>query len=309
MDLRKLKSLMTVAELSSITEASKAVNLTQSAVSQQLKDLEEELGLKLIDRSRRPIGLTPEGVELVTVSRQINHLWKEFKDSHRKKEVAGQLMLGYIRSAVNPILAESIVSLKNRYPHVTIKLVNTGGVSKHLAQKVADKEIDASLGVGPLQLPKGVIWRAISLDRYYVVAPRRMQGKTFDELLSHLPYLRFKPYLLSETIIDRELNRIGLNLEAAMELDDYDSILLMVGHELGSGIVPEPYITRRILDELYCVPFGTPPLTRLGGLMMRYDNPAKHLVDLLWETLKELYNKQVMEKQRRWRSNKPRSGG
>ena len=297
MDLRKLKSLLTVAELSSITEASKAVNLTQSAVSQQLKDLEQELDLKLIDRTRRPIGLTPEGAELVTVSRQITHLWDQFKDFHRKKEVSGQLVLGYIRSAVNSILADAIVSLKNRYPHLTIKLVNTGGVSKHLAGKVADKEIDAALGVGPLQLPKGVLWRAISLERYYVVAPKRMRGKTFDELLNLGPYLRFKPYLLEETLIDQELNRIGFSLDATMELDDYKSILLMVEHDLGTGIVPEPYISRHILDELYCVPFGTPPLTRVGGLMVRYDNPARHLVDLLWETLKALYNKQIIDKQ------------
>lgn len=298
MDLRKLKSLLTVAELNSITEASKAVNLTQSAVSQQLKDLEEEVGLDLIDRSRRPISLTLEGVELVTVARQITTLWEDFKNLHRANEVAGELVLGYIRSAVNPILAEAIVSLKKRHPHVTIKLVNTGGVSEHLARMVAEREIDASLGVGPLQLPKGVTWKPISLDRYYVVAPKTMRGKTFKELLTKGPYLRFKPYLLVETLIDREVAKMGLNLESAMELDDYDSILLMVGHELGTGIVPEPYISRRILDELYCVPFGAPPLTRVGGLMVRYDSPIKHLVNILWDTLKELYNKQVVEKQR-----------
>lgn len=298
MDLRKLKSLLTVAELNSITEASKAVNLTQSAVSQQLKDLEEEVGLALIDRSRRPISLTLEGIELVTVARQIATLWEDYINLHREDEVEGELVLGYIRSAVNPILAKAIVSLKERHPNVTIKLVNTGGVSEHLAKMVAKKEIDASLGVGPLQLPKGVSWKPISLDRYYVVAPKSMRGKTFGELLIQGPYLRFKPFLLVETMIDRELARKGLHLESAMELDDYDSILLMVSHGLGTGIVPEPYISRRILDELHCVPFGAPPLTRVGGLMVRYDSPAKHLVNILWETLKELYNKQVVEKQR-----------
>jgi DNA-binding transcriptional LysR family regulator len=296
MDLHKLKSLISVAEMNGISAASNALNLTQSAVSQQLKELERQLGMELIDRSRRPVSLTNKGAELVTVAREMIKQWEDFQDHHQKTEFEGQLVLGYIRSAVTSILARAFLLLRKKYPQVAIRLVNTGGVSKHIAKLVADGEIDAGLGVGPLPLPKGVVWRPISLERYYLVAPAHYRGKTDEELLHQGPYLRFKPYLLSETIIDREMKRRGIRVEAVMELDDYDSILLMAEHDLGVGIVPEPYITRRYLEEFHCVPFGTPPLTREGGIMVRYDNPSKNLVDLLWKTLKNFYTRQLIEK-------------
>jgi len=295
MDLNKMRSFILAAELNSISAASTAVNLTQSAVSQQIKYLERELNLKLIDRSKRPMNLTKEGTDLVIVARQIINLWNEFKERQNKPEFAGKLMLGYVRSAVTGVLAHALLSIRQQQPKVTIRLVNTGGVSEHLAKEVGSKVIDASLGVGPPALPKGVLWLPISLERYYVIAPHYYRGKTDEELLHKGPYLRFKPYLLTETIIDREIKRRGLRVDAVMELDDYESILLMVKHDLGIGIVPEPYITKRLINELHCVPFGTPPLTRQGGIMVRYDNPNKKLVDFLWDTLKEQYNKQFTD--------------
>ena len=295
MDLNKLRSFISAAELNSISAASNTVNLTQSAVSQQIKYLERELNLTLIDRSKRPMSLTKEGAELVIVARQMINLWTEYKDRQNKPEFAGKLMLGYVRSAVTGVLAHALLSIRQQQPKVTIKLVNTGGVSKHLAKEVGNRVIDASLGIGPPPLPKGVLWLPISLERYYVIAPSYYRGKTDEELLHKGPYLRFKPYLLTETIIDREIKRRGIKVDAVMELDDYESILLMVKHDLGIGIVPEPYIAKRLLNELHCVPFGAPPLTRQGGIMVRVDNPNKKLVDFLWDTLKEQYNKQFME--------------
>ena len=101
--------------------------------------------------------------------------------------------------------------------------------------------------------------------------------------------------MLSETIIDRAMKKRGLHLEAAMELDDYDSILLMVNHDLGVGIVPEPQITFSILKKFRCLPFCTPQLTRESGLMVRFDNLNMNLVSLLWKTLKDLHNKRSFE--------------
>ncbi len=295
MDLDKLKSFVTTAELNSISAASSAVNLTQSAVSQQIKYLERELNLKLVDRSKRPLNLTKDGAELAIVARQLISIWSDYRARQRKPELAGKLTLGYVRSMVTSDLAHALRLLKQKEPNVTIMLVNTGGVSKHLAQELADGEIDACLGIGPISLPKGVLWLPVSSERFYVTAPSHCRGRSDEELLQKGPYLRFKPYLLNETMIDREIKRRGIKVEEVMELDDYQSVLLMVKHDLGIGIVPEPYITRSLLNELHCVPFGTPPLTRQSGIMVRFDNPNKQLVDLLWETLKELYSKRIIE--------------
>jgi DNA-binding transcriptional LysR family regulator len=287
MNMDKLKSLMYVAELGSLTAASTAVHLSQAAVSQHLKDLEDEFGMLLIDRSRRPVTLTKEGEELVAVTRQMLQLWNEHKGRHQKSNFGGNLVLGHVRSAITGIVANALIVLRTQHPKLTIRLVTAGGVTKQLAQEVVNRKIDASFGVGPLQLPEDLLWRPYSLERFYVIAQKKYRGKTDEELLIRGPYLRHKPRLLEETMIDREMKRRGIKAEPSMEFDAYENILLMVEHDVGIGIVPDSYLSRQKFAQLHCVTFGTPPLTREMGVMVRHDSPNLYLVDLLWEAIKE----------------------
>jgi DNA-binding transcriptional LysR family regulator len=287
MNMTKLKSLMHVAELGSLTAASNAVHLSQAAVSQHLKDLEVEFGMLLIDRSRRPVTLTKEGEDLVAVTRQMLQLWNEHKERNQKTKFGGNLVLGHVRSAITGIVANALIVLRAKHPKLTVRLVTSSGVTKYLAQEVVNRKIDASFGVGPFQLPEELLWRPYRLERYYVIAPKKYRGKTDEELLCRGPYLRHKPRLLDETRIDREMKRRGIRAEPSMEFDSYENILLMVEHDVGIGIVPDSYLSKQKFTQMHCVTFGTPPLTREMGLMVRHDSPNLCLVDLLWEAIKE----------------------
>lgn len=287
MNINKLKSLMYVAELGSVSAASNAVHLTQAAVSQHLKDLEEELGLPLVDRTRRPVSLTRDGEELVAVTRQMLRQWNEYRDRKRNADLGGELVLGHVRSAITGTVASSLAFLRARHPRVKIRLVVGSGVTKYLALDVVSRKIDASFGVGPLPLPEELLWRPYCQERLYVIASKRYRGKTEEELLNLGTFLRHKPPQIEETIIDHELKRRGIEVDAIMEFDSYDAILLMVEHDAGVGIVPESYLLPQKLQELHCVPFGNPPFTREMGLMVRHDSPNRYLVNLLWEAIKD----------------------
>jgi len=286
MNMDKLKSLMLVAELGSVSAASAAVHLTQAAVSQHIKDLEAEMGFALVDRSRRPVALTKEGGELVAVTRQMLKQWNEYTERKRKTELGGKLVLGHVRSAITGTVANALTVLRTKYPRLTIKLVTASGVTKHLALDVVNRKIDASFGVGPIRLPEEVLWRPYCQERFYVISSKGFRGRTDEELLARGLYLRHKPLLLEETMIDREMKRRGIKAEPIMELDSYNSILLMVEHGVGVGVVPDSYLTKQTFGSLHCVPFGTPPLTREMGLMVRHDSPNLSLVELLWEAIK-----------------------
>ncbi len=288
MNIDKLKSLIFVAELGSVTAASAAVHLTQAAVSQHIKDLERDAGVQLMDRSRRPVTLTKAGQELVEVSRQILKHWNKYKERSRRTQFDGNLVLGHVRSALTGVVARAFIALKAQHPKLTIRLISASGVTKLLALEVVSRKIDASFGVGPVQLPEELLWRPYRQERFYVIASRRLRGKTDEELLIRGPYLRHKPRFLDETMIDREMKRRGIDVEPAMELDSYDSVLLMVEHDVGIGIVPDSYLSSQKFAKLHCVPFGTPPLTREMGIMVRHDCPNLGLVDLIWEAIKQL---------------------
>jgi DNA-binding transcriptional LysR family regulator len=286
MNFDKLKSLVYVAELGSVSRAAVAIHLTQAAVSKHLKDLEEDLGVQLIDRSRRPVTMTKEGEELVSVARQMMKPWNDYQNRKHNADPGGKLVLGHVRSAITGIVADSLVYLRAEHPRLTIKLVVASGVSKYLAQDVFNRKIDASFGVGPLRLPEELEWRPYCKERFFVIASKGFRGRTDQELLSQGTYLRHKPPLLEETIIDLEMKRRGIGVEPIMEFDSYDPTLLMVEHAAGIGIVPESYLSKQKMQELHCVPFGNPPLTREMGLIVRHDSPNLHLVDLLWEAIK-----------------------
>ena len=292
-NFNKLKSLMYVAELGSVSAASTAMHLTQAAVSQHLKDLEEEFGLVLVDRSRRPVSLTKDGEELVAVTRQMLRQWNEYKDRKRNADLGGELVLGHVRSAVTGIVANSLAFLRTKYPRLKIRLVVGSGVTRLLAQDVLNRKIDASFGVGPLTLPAELLWLPYCQERLYVIASSRHRGRTDEELLNIGMFLRHKPPQIDETIIDRELRRRGIKVDTIMEFDSYESILLMVQHDAGVGIVPESYLSPQKLQELHCVPFGNPPFTREMGLMVRADSPSLYLVNLLWEAVNECSRRDV----------------
>lgn len=290
MDLKNLKTLIVVAELGSFTSAAGVVNLTQSAVSQQLKELESELGTNLLDRSKRPVTLTKEGVELVDIARQMLNIWQGYKEKHIQEDIEGKLVIGYVNSIMTNVLAHALMSLREKHPKLIIKLVNSGGITKRLVKMVEDGEIDACFGVGPLKVPKGFLWRPYSVERFFVISRLKETLKTDEELLTRGPYLRFVPYLLAETMIDREIKKRGIHVEASMEFDSFSSILLMVKHDIGIGIVPESYVTSKELTHITCVPFSVPPLTREMGIVVSHDHPKKHLVNELWKAMYHFSN-------------------
>ncbi len=290
MDLDRLKTFLAVAQLGSFTSAAGMVNLTQSAVSQQLKELEAELGTVLFDRSSRPVRLTKEGVNLLPVAKQMLHSWQDFKENQEQKHFEGKLIIGYVSSIMTNVLAHALQSLRNKHPGLAIKLINTGGVTKHLAQMVANNELDASFGVGPLKMPKGVLWRPYSAERYFVISKQKNGVFTDEELLSNRPYLRFVPRLPIETMIDKSIKKRGIKVEPIMELDSYDSILLMVNHDIGVGIVPESYLIINNLTKISCIPFGVPPLTREMGIMINHNSKNKNLVNILHTAMRQFSN-------------------
>lgn len=286
MNVTKLRSLMYVGELGSVNAAAAAVHLTQAAVSQHLKDLEYELDLRLVDHSRRPMALTKDGEELVAVTRQILRHWNQYLERKQKTELGGVLLLGHVRSAITGSAARSLSLLRIKHPNLTIKLVLGSGVTRHLAQDVLNRKIDASFGVGPFTVPDDLLWRPYCQERFYVIASKELRGKTDEELLGMGSYLRHKPPALEETIIDRELRRRGIDVDPIMEFDSYETVLMMVEHDVGVGIVPESYLPRQKMQKLHCVPFGAPPLTREMGLVVRRDSKNMFLVDVLWDALK-----------------------
>jgi DNA-binding transcriptional LysR family regulator len=143
LDLTALRSFVTVAESGGVTRAAGLLNLTQSAVSMQLKRLEESLGQPLLDRSGRGIAVTPQGEQLLGYGRRLLALNDEVWGLMRDEQFEGEITLGVPHDIVYPYIPGVLQRIAAEYPRVRVKLVSS--YTRNLKEQFADGLLDVIL--------------------------------------------------------------------------------------------------------------------------------------------------------------------
>lgn len=131
MEFRVLKYFLAVARTENISHAAEQMNVSQPALSRQLMDLENELGVKLLVRSNRRTTLTEAGFLLKKRAEEIAELVDKTVDevSHAREGVSGSVHIGCGETAGMRIIAHAIHELQKEYPHVNYDLRSMNGMS------------------------------------------------------------------------------------------------------------------------------------------------------------------------------------
>jgi DNA-binding transcriptional LysR family regulator len=122
LDLTSLRSFMTVADAGGVTRAAAQLNLTQSAVSMQLKRLEEALGQPLLDRSQRTIALTAQGEQLLGYARRLIDVNDEAWGRMTSPAFEGEITVGVPQDIMYPHVPRILQRFAQEYPRVRVKL-------------------------------------------------------------------------------------------------------------------------------------------------------------------------------------------
>ena len=125
LDMTALRSFVTVADAGGVTKAAGVLNLTQSAVSMQLKRLEEGLGLDLLDRTGRGVALTATGEQLLGYARQMLSLNDEVYTRMTDQAFEGQIILGVPHDIIYPAIPTVLQRFNRAYPRMRIQLVSS----------------------------------------------------------------------------------------------------------------------------------------------------------------------------------------
>lgn len=177
LDLTALRSFLTVADTGGVTRAAGMLNLTQSAVSMQLKRLEESLNVSLLDRSSRTIGLTPEGEQLLGYARRMLTLNDEIWHRLTATEYEGELTLGVPHDIIYPAVPQILRRFAADFPRMQVRLISAP--TRQLLSMFGRGEVDLiltteeSCGAGGRELVEipllwvgakdGVAWRKTPL--------------------------------------------------------------------------------------------------------------------------------------------------
>ncbi|SEN49552.1 LysR family transcriptional regulator [Palleronia pelagia] len=143
LDLTALRSFVTVAEVGGVTRAAGHLHLTQSAVSMQLKRLEDSLGLSLIDRSARTVTLTPTGEQLLSYARRMLTLNDEAIARMTDDGFEGEIVLGVPHDILYPAIPTFLAAFAHTYPRLKVRLLSLP--TRTLKDMYARGECDAIL--------------------------------------------------------------------------------------------------------------------------------------------------------------------
>ena len=125
LDLTSLRSFVTIADVGGVTRAASVLNLTQSAVSMQIKRLEEMLGVVLLDRSQRTVGLTPVGEQMLSYARRMLALNDEVHGLLTLPQFEGEVVLGVPHDIVYPAIPQVMQRFAKDFPKVKVRLLSS----------------------------------------------------------------------------------------------------------------------------------------------------------------------------------------
>ncbi|MGP6176263.1 LysR family transcriptional regulator [Microbacterium sp. A196] len=251
MDPRRLRILLAVARTGSVVAAAAELFITPSAVSQQLKRLEQEAGRPLVTRNPRGTVLTPAGLIAAEAAEEIERAVGSASD--RMKEGAGPsgtVRIGAIASALRSIIAPRIMEWQETYPRLAIHLVE--GDTQTLTRDLRRRDLDMALieldtAVEGEHLPAGMIEQPVLDDPWRLITPVtwKIDRTSIESSKSVLPWLGVDAPIM-ELAIER-LRRVT-DLEPSAVHVYYDPLTAVSLVAAGQGVAVLPALTLRGAD-------------------------------------------------------------
>lgn len=262
-----------LAETGSFSKAAVLNGITQSAVSQQIRAVEDKFQVRLVERGRRNFSLTAEGSAFLAASREILNVYNDL--DHRLHElrnvVAGELRIASIYSIGLHELPPFLKTFRAKYPDVEVHVEYRR--SPQVYTQVTNGEVDFGLVAYPVKRI-GLLAEIFSEDELVVIChpnhalASRQQMKL--EELSGEKFIAFEPDLPTRKVIDRHLREHGVQIEHAMEFDNIETVKRAVEIESGVSIVPGNTVRQEVESgALHAVAIDGPKMSRPLGVLTR----------------------------------------
>lgn len=273
MDIRELRTFIAVAEAGSFTRAGGRLQISQSAVSQQIRLLEESLGTPLFTRRAREVSLTQAGNVLLPYARQIVAKLEEARAvvSDYESLGRGRIVIGAGGAVCHHLLPELLKDFAQRFAKVEIQVIS--GFSNETLQRTIEGGVDLGIVVLPLQ-HTAVVSAELGRDELVAIARpghrwtglARVRARDFvDE-----PLVVYERNSHTFRIIERFLLEEGVFPRFAMEISDLEAVKRMVEAGLGVAVMATWMIREEILrGSLIARPLGARGLHRGWGVLHR----------------------------------------
>lgn len=292
LNLDHLQAFADVAELGSFSAAAERLNLTQPAVSLQVRQLERRLGVRLLERLGRRSTPTAAGQVLLEHARRIDSAVTSALEAlaEHSSGVAGRVRLGTGATACTYLLPPLLRELKNRYPGLEI-VVTTGNTSEIL-RLLETNSLDVAFATLPIP-GRGFAVSPVLDDEFMTIFPgetTRVPPTVTPRDLAGRQVVLYEPGANTRRIVDEWAARGGLTLRPIMQLGSVEAIKEIVAAGLGCGVLPGMALRRDRTDPGLVVRPLSPPLIRKLAIVLRPDKPLTRGLRAVVDAIERLEN-------------------
>ncbi|MFE5319098.1 LysR family transcriptional regulator [Paenibacillus sp. NPDC056579] len=294
MELRQLQYFVKVAKKQHVTQAAEELHVAQSAVSRQIHQLEEELGVSLFVQKGRNLQLTPvgklflhraEGI-LAELERAVIEV-REFLDPE-----AGEIRIGFPHSLGIYLLPTVVANFRRTHPNVKFRLRQ--GTYNSLIRDVKNGEIDLAF-ISPLpDSHEHVIGELLLQEELYAIVPQGHvladQQSIFLEQLKDEPFVMFSEEYSLRNIVLEACAKAGFVPRIGFEGEETDTIRGLVAAGMGVSLLPEMALTEISQLQPAKVRVIEPQVTRSVGLIHRSGEKLPLVAEVFQQYLLEFFD-------------------
>jgi DNA-binding transcriptional LysR family regulator len=286
MELRHVRYFVAVADSLSFTKGAEKLRIAQPSLTRQIRSLEDELGIPLLDRSKKQIKLTNEGEHFLVGARRLLNYSAELVESLRVLGVkkSAQINIGYLPNPFHRALPVSLALFEKRFPNVSINLFGMPSVEQ--VRSVTDGKIDlAFVGLlGPVD-ERGLQSRRIAAYGVVMLLPKNHRAAR--KKLIHLKDAAQMFFIsLSDTCyhgygqwLNRTCQKAGFK-PRILQIADNESILIQaIRSELGIALLPEQI--RNVAPENVAIRKVSPAIRIESFAAWKKDNSSGELKSFL----------------------------
>ena len=251
MELRNLITFTHVAELGSFTKAAEQLGYSQSTISFQIKQLEDEIGCLLFERINHTITLTERGHELVSYAHQVRALTEEFKESLTKDEnLSGHIHIVTPDSVCDDMINRHYIDFHRKFPNISIKFTTADTLV--MFDMLNHNEADIIITLDTHSYNKDyVIYKEAPLSMHFVASSQsKFAGKTNLKIKDILS----EPFILTENgqgyrrVFDKELAKKSLEITPVLEIGRTDIITTIVSESNMISYLPD-FVTKGLVES------------------------------------------------------------
>ncbi len=252
MHLETLKVFCDLVELGSFSAAASHNFVTQSAVSQQVRTLEDRFGRKLLERGRGVIRPTNAGQMFYEASKEIVNRFRDMESQLQKltNVIAGSIRVLTVHTVGLYELSGAVRRFLRAYPHVNLRIEYRR--SSRIYEEVQKGDADLGIVAYPMRRPQLVLV-PFREDRLVLICPPNHPLAHYQSIsikrLAGQDFVGFERDLPTRRQTDRILRRNGVEVRYKMELDNIETIKRVVEIGTGCALLPEPAVRQEVRNR------------------------------------------------------------